>query len=584
MGGLTSGTLQTALIFGAAYSLSFAPRGETWQGDVSESVLPSSEASAPAVGSSMPSWSVTARSVVSSFLVAAVPVVALLGCGASATALSGAPGSDAVSGALTTLQLKPSADVSHSRVTGSPSSSSLFGNIDDGTSYAASDSDATYTRAYAGLGTGVHEVSYSGAPVGVAVRTVTVHYTAALGTATAGTAQVRLYDGTTLLGTGATQVLASAYGQYSDSFSALNVASANTLRTEMTLVNKAGSGGVRYSEIWLDVGLASVDAGSVDAGSVDAGSVDAGKTDGGSTLDAGTSDAGTAGFDRVFIVMMENHDASQIYGSSSAPYLNSLMQTYAYSTNFTDVLPISEVSASHYIWLEGGTNVFSDIHFTGDASPSASHSTASTAHLSSLLDTAGISWMSYQEDLNSSTGACPIVSSGHYAPKHDPFIYFQDVSGSTPSTTNTRCAAHHRPTSQLAADLASGSVARYAFITPNLCNDMHDNCGGGAIASGDAWLKTNLPAVINYAQAHRGLVLVAWDEGSSSTQVPFIAIASSLKSTGYASGVSLSLSSVTKSLQEIFRVGPAQGTPLLGHAADASTNDLADLFKPSAFP
>ena len=79
-------------------------------------------------------------------------------------------------------------------------------------------------------------------------------------------------------------------------------------------------------------------------------------------------------------------------------------------------------------------------------------------------------------------------------------------------------------------------------------------------------------------------MLVAWDEGSSSTQMPFIAIASSLKSTGYASGVSLSLSSVTKSLQEIFRVGPAQGTPLLGHAADASTNDLADLFKPSAFP
>lgn len=39
------------------------------------------------------------------------------------------------------------------------------------------------------------------------------------------------------------------------------------------------------------------------------------------------------------------------------------------------------------------------------------------------------------------------------------------------------------------------------------------------------------------------------------------------------------MSSVLKSLQQIFAV-----TPLLGHAADASTNNLSDLFVSGFYP
>ena len=42
-----------------------------------------------------------------------------------------------------------------------------------------------------------------------------------------------------------------------------------------------------------------------------------------------------------------------------------------------------------------------------------------------------VSWMGYMEGLDSSTGACPVNSSGFYAAKHDPFVFFQDVAGST---------------------------------------------------------------------------------------------------------------------------------------------------------
>src|SRR4029077_17111234 len=75
--------------------------------------------------------------------------------------------------------------------------------------------------------------------------------------------------------------------------------------------------------------------------------------------------------------------------------------------------------------------------------------------------------------------------SSSYAPKHTPFVFFQDVAGNPPSGTNTSCSSHIVDYTQLGADLTSGNLADYIFIPPNLCNDMHD-C---SVATGDSWLK-----------------------------------------------------------------------------------------------
>src|SRR5439155_1085281 len=94
------------------------------------------------------------------------------------------------------------------------------------------------------------------------------------------------------------------------------------------------------------------------------------------------------------------------------------------------------------------------------------------------LNQAGISWKSYQEDISGNN--CPLASAGKYAAKHNPFVFFGDLTGNN-STSNADCIAHNRPFGELAADLSSGNVARYNFITPNLCNDMHGDpsCGAG---------------------------------------------------------------------------------------------------------
>jgi hypothetical protein len=279
---------------------------------------------------------------------------------------------------------------------------------------------------------------------------------------------------------------------------------------------------------------------------------------------------------------MENHDARDIYGDSTdAPYINgTLIPSYSIATNFTDELAASLPSEPHYVWMEAGTNAFSDHTFTTDNDPSSSNLTTSTAHLATQINNAGtgVTWRTYQEGINTTTGACPVASSGFYACKHNPFVFFQDVVGSPPSKTNAYCSGHTRPYSSFQGDLAAGDVATYTFITPNQCNDMHGQSGcpdSNTIRSGDDWLASELPSVIAYANAHAGVIFITWDESESTSFMPFIAVGPGVKA-NHSGAVAYTHSSLLKSIETILRV------PVLATVSGA--NDLADLFVPGSYP
>ena len=261
-------------------------------------------------------------------------------------------------------------------------------------------------------------------------------------------------------------------------------------------------------------------------------------------------DAATTHGDRtVFVLVFENESSSAIYNSGSAPYINmTIKPEAAYATMFTDELPSAVPSEPHYVWMEAGTNSFTDNDFLSDADASANNSTSSTDHLSTQLTTAGLDWRSYQEGM---TTPCPIASSGFYAAKHDPFVFFQDVSGKPPSAANTYCAAHHKAYSSFAADLATGTMPAYVFITPNLCNDMHGAIGcpsGSDITRGDTWLSNELPRIVTYATAHDSIIYIIWDEGSTTQTIPFFAIGNHVKK-GMAT-TAYSHSALLKSIEE----------------------------------
>ncbi len=280
----------------------------------------------------------------------------------------------------------------------------------------------------------------------------------------------------------------------------------------------------------------------------------------------------------VFVIPLENKPSAGIYGSANAPYINGLIGTAnapgpaAYATKFGDELPNLD-SEPHYIWMEAGTNVFGDASFTTDNNPSASNSTNSLEHLSAQLDAAQVPWMSYQEDMTE--GTCPIGTVKEYAPKHDPFVFFQDVSGSPPSASNAKCIAHHKPYSKFAADLAAGMTG-LVFITPNLCNDMHGDLlcpsmlGTAAnIKAGDTWLSTELPRIIAYTQAHNAVVFLVWDEGDGTNLIPFVALGQGIKAG--ASADTYTHSSLLKSIEKLL------GVPVL--ASVSSANDFSTMFQ-----
>ena len=192
----------------------------------------------------------------------------------------------------------------------------------------------------------------------------------------------------------------------------------------------------------------------------------------------------------VFVILMENENWSSIYGSADAPYINKVLLPMASHCEQYFNPPGLHPSEPNYLWLEAGTN----FGIRDDNDPSTNHQ-STTSHLVTLLQNAGISWKTYQEDISGTY--IPLTGTNAYAPRHNPFVYFDDVTG----TNNPNWAygiAHIRPYSELAADLTNGTVARYNFITPNLCNDMHDSCPPlyNPLLQGDTWLAAQADQIV----------------------------------------------------------------------------------------
>jgi hypothetical protein len=284
------------------------------------------------------------------------------------------------------------------------------------------------------------------------------------------------------------------------------------------------------------------------------------------------SPTGPATIQTVFLILMENHNWSQIAGSASAPYINgTLLPTSSYALNYRNP-PANHPSEPNYLWLEAGTN----FGIANDSDPSVNHQ-ATTSHLVTQLQTAGITWKSYQEDI-SGTG-CPLTAVNKYAPKHNPMVFFDDVTNAN-NASSANCVAHVRPYSELATDLANNQAARYNFITPNLCNDMHDSTGCAttdAVSNGDTWLQNNVPQILNSAAyRNNGLLIITWDESATGDlPVGMIVLSPKAKGGGYTNSIAYTHSSTLRTVQEIFGVGP-----LLGDAVNAA--DLGDLFR--SFP
>jgi hypothetical protein len=271
-----------------------------------------------------------------------------------------------------------------------------------------------------------------------------------------------------------------------------------------------------------------------------------------------------APFSHIFLIVFENKDFGDIIGSAQAPYLNSLAARYGLATNY---FAVAHPSLPNYLALVGGSTfgVESDCTSCFQTAP----------NLADQFDRQGRSWKAYIEDLPQ---PCFLgSSSGDYALKHNPWLYFNDIRN-----TPQRC---HQvvPLTQLRADLTAGALPDFAWITPSLCHDMHD-C---SVKSGDSWLASFLPPLLAApAWQQGGLILILWDEGNSDAgccgnasggRVPLLVIAPNTPP-GYRSSTPLDHYSVLQTIEDAWALGR------LGGAASPKTASLREFFRGSPTP
>jgi len=253
----------------------------------------------------------------------------------------------------------------------------------------------------------------------------------------------------------------------------------------------------------------------------------------------------------VFTIVMENHDRSAIIGNPAAPYINGLAHQYTEARGYHD--SFVHPSEPNYIWMVAGEN----FGILNDNDPGPTNTIASQSHIADQIEKAGLTWKAYQESMGQ---PCGLRSHSPYAVKHNPFAYFSDINGwdGTAFQPSARCAEHLVDYAELDVDLASGAVPDYAFITPNMINDMHD----GSVEDGDHWLAREVPKILASERFQNGVVLfLVWDEGTDNADYPpFVAISPNAKA-GFVSTVEYDTSSFLKTTQAILGLEPLPCAP-----------------------
>jgi hypothetical protein len=203
------------------------------------------------------------------------------------------------------------------------------------------------------------------------------------------------------------------------------------------------------------------------------------------------------GWAHVVWIVFENKSYDDVIGSVNAPTINSLASECGLATSF---YAETHPSLPNYIAMTSGSTQ----GITDDLAPAAHPLDVSS--IFSQLSPDG--WRSLSESMPSN---CYLTNSGNYAVRHNPAPYYTNI--------RTECANQNVPLGPT-PDLS----ARFTFVTPNLCHDMHScptqNDNATEVQTGDAWLSTFLPQVLDSPEYTAGAtaVFITWDEGGGADQ------------------------------------------------------------------
>jgi hypothetical protein len=258
----------------------------------------------------------------------------------------------------------------------------------------------------------------------------------------------------------------------------------------------------------------------------------------------GASSAALPPIDHVFVIVLENEDASTSFGPGSpAPYLATTLPSQGeFVPNYYG---IGHASLDNYVAMvsgqapnpdtQGDCPLFHDVlpgtvRADGQVIGTGCVYPAAVKTVADQLTAKALTWKGYMQDMGADpsreAATCAHPANGsfdntetataqdQYATRHNPFVYFHSVIDSP------ACQQNVVNLDQLDGDLATAaSTPNLTFITPDLCNDGHDAaCADGTpggLARVDTFLNEWVPKITaSPAYQAGGLLAVIFDESA----------------------------------------------------------------------
>jgi hypothetical protein len=186
----------------------------------------------------------------------------------------------------------------------------------------------------------------------------------------------------------------------------------------------------------------------------------------------------------VFVVFLENQEASKVYNASFEHYLAT---QYAYAARYYSV---EHYSFPNYVAATAG---YADnwIH------PMA------WQNLVTLFNqrTPHLSWFGFMQNM---LYPCWRNGTAEYRVDHNPFVWYNNLYSNL-----TNCKFHDQSFNAWNADLTSGQIPNYALFAPNTTND----CWRWGLWGCDHWLRGWLSPLVNASFFANSVYFITYDEG-----------------------------------------------------------------------
>jgi phosphatidylinositol-3-phosphatase len=271
-----------------------------------------------------------------------------------------------------------------------------------------------------------------------------------------------------------------------------------------------------------------------------------GATDSGSALSAPAGRRLT----KILVIMDENHSIQQVF-PGHMPYLGRLARRYARAVSWSDV---GHPSLPNYLGIFGG----SAFNQPQDCMPGPGCDYPGPSVFGQAI-ARGKTAKSYEESM---PVPCDKALTGNYDPNHNPWTYFPDEA--------RLCRADDVPAGTVAggaliSDIRHGTLPDVGLITPNLIDDAHN----GTLADADRFLRTWVPRLMSGPdwRAGRLAIVVTFDEGETTEQVPAVIIAPGLS--GAVLRQPVSHYALTRLIDRVIGAAPLRHAATAGNLAGA---------------